>query len=84
MKEFKENFSTFFLQVFHRRKTNGDNAFGKFSTRFGFPILIFHIMWIYTSLTFMLFCLDKGVHFKVPDEKKFSPLRNLGTVRVNV
>ena len=63
MKEFKENFSTFCPQVFHRRKTNGDNAFGKFSTQFGFSILVFHIMWIYTSLTFMLFCLDKGVHF---------------------
>jgi hypothetical protein len=29
-----------------------------------FPLLVFHKMWIYTSLTLMLFCLDKGVHLR--------------------
>jgi len=34
-----------------------------FSTRSGSSVLVFHIMWIYTIYTFMLFCLDKGGHF---------------------
>jgi len=67
LKILKENISTFFPQVFHSLKANGDNGLDTFSTRFGFPFLVFHIMWIYTSLTFMLFCLDKGVHFSEPN-----------------
>jgi hypothetical protein len=62
----KEDFSTLFPQVFHYKKTNKDKGFGKFFTRFGVPLLVFHIMWICASLTFLIFVLTKGSTLACP------------------
>ena len=67
MRQLKENFPTFFPQSFHNfstiRKPLWTKILDSFPHGLVFPFLVFHVMWIYTSLTFMLFCLDKGVHY---------------------
>ena len=68
MKQLKENFSTFHPQVLHIFSTDQKplemGVLIGFPHGLVFPLLVFHKMWIYTSLTLMLFCLDKGVHFR--------------------
>jgi hypothetical protein len=47
-------------------KPYNDHGFMIFSTIF-LLLFFFHIyVWINTSLTFLIFCLDKGVHFIPP------------------
>jgi len=69
LKQLKENFSTFHPQDFHKFSTGQKplrmDVLVGFPHGLVFPLLVFHKMWIYTSLTFILFCLDKGVHFKM-------------------
>jgi len=69
MKQLKENFSTFHPQAFHRFSTHEKllwmGVLISFPHGLVFPLLVFHKMWIYTILTLMLFCLDKGVHFRL-------------------
>ena len=62
--------STFFPQDFHRISTNENTrkAFTvvgslEFSTILAFPNFLNFYVDKYISLTFINFCLDKGVHF---------------------
>lgn len=61
---------TFFPQDFHRistckntRKAFTDEGCLEFSTILALPNFLFFYVDKYISLTFIYFCLDKGVHF---------------------
>ena len=66
-----QKLSTFFPQDSHRISTwdiTGkalfDDGFLKFSTILAFPNFLNIYVDKYISLTFIYFCLDKGVHFR--------------------
>jgi hypothetical protein len=65
--------STFFPQDFHRISTCDitwkafpDKGCLEFSTILAFPDFLNIYVHKYISLTFINFCLDKGVHFTLP------------------
>jgi hypothetical protein len=70
--------STFFPQDFHRistykntRKAFSDKGCLEFSTILAFPNFLNFYVDKYISLTFIYFCLDKGVHFTPPSIMSF-------------
>jgi hypothetical protein len=73
--------STFFPQDFHRistykntRKAFSDKGCLEFSTILAFPNFLNFYVDKYISLTFIYFCLDKGVHFSSESFELFKPL----------
>jgi hypothetical protein len=65
--------STFYPQDFHKISTtkmwfkaNDDGDFAEFSTKSPSLVFFFFCEKNIISLIFLIFCLDKGVHFRCP------------------